>query len=104
MLIWEGGTARGKYEMVGPVLASLQTQTLTLDSEPGGGGHEAVLQLWAAGGDPALPQPLVYSAVHILDGEAAVPCNNTDYLTNYSLFVENWTKMHNWLLAPFTRL
>ena len=82
----------------------LQTQTLTLDSESGGGGHEAVLELWAAGGDPALPQPLVYSAVHIVDGEAAVPCNNTDYLPNYSLFVEYWTKMHNWLLAPFTRL
>ena len=82
MLIWDGGTARGKYyEMVGPVLASLQTQTLTLDSEPGGGGHEAVLELWAAGGDPALPQPLVYSAVHILDGEAAVTCDNTDYLS-----------------------
>ena len=81
MLILDGGTARGKYEVVGPVLASSQTQTLTLDSEPGGGRHEAVLELWAAGGDPALPQPLVYSAVHIMDGEAAVPCNNTDYLS-----------------------
>ena len=81
MLIWEGGTARGKIVIVGSVLASLQTQQLTLDSESGGGGHEAVLELWAAGGDPALPQPLVYSAVHIMDGEAAVPCNNTDYLS-----------------------